>query len=79
MTKFFTGAPSNSASCVLLDTVRDECVGGRVWSLVSTRDISGNTIYGVSYSETDLVWWFPTLSEASAHIEHINNCDRMTF
>ena len=78
MRKFFTGVPSDYASCVLLDQTADDGANCRVWTLVSTRDISGNILYGVAYSETGRVWWHPTLESASALFEHIHQHDRVT-
>jgi len=79
MRKFFTGAPSNAGSSLILDVIADNCVGGRVWSLVSTLDVSGNTIYGVAYSETGRVWWHKTLASATDLFDYIDRHDRVPF
>ena len=73
MTKFFTQSVSQSASVVLLDTCSDFSPTGRVWNLVSGLDICGNTIYGVSYSETDICNWYSSLDEAVAIFEECRN------
>ncbi|MGB1074459.1 MAG: hypothetical protein ACPGYZ_10235 [Flavobacteriales bacterium] len=73
MRKFFTVPASASASVVLLDRAEDYCAGGRVWHLVSGLDIAGNTVYGVSYSETDLCNWFSSYAEADAVFTECRN------
>lgn len=77
--RHFQPVASSSASTIILDTVEDEaCSDPRVWNLVSTEDVVGNTIYGVSYSEIGEVVWSNSYEQALSLFEECKE-DRYTY
>ena len=65
---------SASASHLILDTCREIGPDPRVWNLVSSRDISGNTIYGVTYSEWAGIFWCSSYENALRLFEDCQMC-----